>query len=45
MNDLWRTRSLILAFAFLRGVIDKAIANQQYCSAACLDVSQAFDKV
>ena len=45
MNDLWRTRSLILAFAFLTGVIDKAMANHQYCRAACLDVSQAFDKV
>jgi len=26
-------------------VINKAMENQQYCTAACLDLSQAFDKV
>ena len=36
---------LFLPFTYLTGVINKAMANQQYCRAACLDVSQAFDKV
>ena len=29
----------------ITGIINKAIENQQYCTAAFLDVSQAFDKV
>ena len=29
----------------ITGVINKAMENQQYCTAAFLDVSQAFDKV
>ena len=36
---------LFLPFAFLTGVIGRATANRQYCRAACLDVSQTFDKV
>jgi len=36
---------LFLSFARLADIINKATQNQQYCTAAILDVSQAFDKV
>jgi len=29
----------------MKDIINKAMENQQYCTAAFLDVSQAFDKV